>query len=249
MLAQRWELGLSAGGAAYMGDLNPYNPVKISGPSGGLFAKLNFTPRFALGVHYTYGQVTADDAKSTNTHFKTRNLNFSTTLNEISLLAEISFFDMFKVNARKYSPYIFFGAGNLFFEPKTNYNGATYLLRNYKTEGQEEPYANNTLVIPFGVGVKYKVTERLNVFTQIGFRTALTDYIDDVSGNYPDQTLWGTSPSATIRKALSDRSGEKTANYIGTPGTQRGDYRERDSYMFANIGISYTFAGQKCFTF
>ena len=247
--AQRWELGVNAGGAAYMGDFNQYNPVKISGISAGAFAKLNLTPRIAFGVHYTFGKIAASDSESSNTQFKSRNLSFYTPLHEVSLITEFNFFDMYKVNARKYSPYVFLGFGNLYFEPYANYNGSAYPLNRYNTEGQGEGYATSTIVIPYGAGVKYRVTETLNVLAQVGFRTAFTDYIDDVGGNYPDTSLWGTTPTALIRKALSDRSGEQNGIYLGAQDTQRGDYRKRDHYMFASIGISYTFAGQKCFKF
>lgn len=249
IFAQRWELGLSGGGASYMGDLNQYNPIKISGVSGGGFAKINLSPRIALGVHYTFGQIAAADDQSDNAQFKSRNLSFYTPLHEVSLITEFNFFDMFKVNAKKYSPYVFVGIGDLFFDPRADYKGNAYSLSSYKTEGQGESYATSTIVIPYGGGVKYRMSEQFNVFTQVGFRVPLTDYLDDVSGNYPDKSLWGNTPGAIIRSALSDRSGEQNGIYLGVPGTQRGDYRKRDSYMFASIGISYTFASRKCFKF
>lgn len=246
---QRWELGLNAGGASYMGDLNQYNLVKISGVAAGAFAKLNLSPRIALGLHYTFGQIAAADSQSDNSQFITRNLSFYTPLHEISLITEFNFFDMFRVNAKKYSPYVFIGIGDLFFDPRADYNGNTYSLSALKTEGQGESYATSTIVIPYGAGVKYRMSEQFNLFSQVGFRVPLTDYLDDVSGNYPDKSLWGNTNGALTRSALSDRSGEQNGIYLGVPGTQRGDYRKRDSYMFASIGISYTFASRKCFKF
>ena len=247
LFAQRLELGLTGGGASYLGDMNQYQPLKISGLSAGGFVKLNFNPRFALGVHYNYGQIEANDSKSENEQFRDRNLSFQTSLKEISLMGELNLFDMHKQNARKFSPFLFVGIGNVFFQPTTVYDGVKYSLANYNTEGQE--YSLNAITIPYGLGFKYRLTENLTLSNHIGYRTAFTDYIDDVSGNYSDTSTWGTSADGVLRRALADRSGEKTGVFLGVPGTQRGDYRKRDTYMFVGIGISYTFVSQKCFTF
>jgi hypothetical protein len=62
-----------------------------------------------------------------------------------------------------------------------------------------------------------------------------------VKGNYPS-----LPPSPVINKALSDRSGENTGIYIGTPGSQRGNGRN-DTYFFTQVGIAYTFNTESCF--
>jgi len=246
--AQRFEVGAHVGGSSYLGDLNQYNPVKISGIEAGAFVKLNFNPHWALGLHYNYGRVKANDASSNNEQFRERNLSFFTPLHEIGLITDFNLFDMFAYNGRRrFTPFIFAGVGTVLFEPKTKYEGETYKLRLYNTEGQSKNYKGYAITFPYGVGTKYKLNESWTFFSQIGFRTALTDYIDDVSGLYPDPTVWTRNQG--LSKALSDRSGEKTGVYIGEPGTQRGDFRKRDTYMFVGIGISYTFVSQKCFTF
>ncbi|WP_199141038.1 DUF6089 family protein [Pedobacter sp. ASV12] len=247
-LAQRFEVGAHAGGSSYMGDLNQYNPVKISGIEAGAFVKLNFNPHLALGLHYNYGKVKGNDASSNNEQFRQRNLSFFTPLNEFSLLVDFNFFDMFAYNGRRrFTPFLFGGVGTVLFEPKANYEGETYKLRLYYTEGQPKAYKKYALTFPIGAGTKYKLNDSWTLFTQVGFRIPLTDYIDDVSGLYPDPNVWTRNQG--LSRALSDRSGEKTGIYIGEPGTQRGDFRKRDSYMFVGIGISYTFVSQKCFTF
>ncbi|RZJ79416.1 MAG: hypothetical protein EOO47_10865 [Flavobacterium sp.] len=245
--AQQIELGLNAGGASYMGDLNQYNPVKITGLSAGAFVKVNFDPYWAVGLHYNYGKVKGADSLSKFAQERDRNLSFYTPLNEVSLLLNFNFIDLFSPAAKKrLSPYLFAGVGILNYEPKTKYQGEEYLLRLYNTEGQTENYKKFTVTIPFGGGVKYRYTEHLTIFGQAGFRSPLTDYIDDVSGVYPNRNSW---PNGGLGPVLSDRSGEKTGLYLGDPGTQRGDFRKRDNYMFVGIGISYTFVSQKCFTF
>ncbi|TKC05675.1 hypothetical protein FA048_18355 [Pedobacter polaris] len=247
--AQQIELGINAGGASYLGDLNQYNPIKISGISAGAFIKVNLDPHWAVGLHYNYGKIKGADSLSSYAQFRDRNLSFYTPLNEVSLLLQFNFFDLYSPGGkRRFSPYIFAGIGAVVFEPKTEYKDNEYLLRLYNTEGQSMAYKKHSLTIPYGVGIKYRYTESLTIFGQAGYRSPFTDYIDDVSGLYAKNNSWSGN-NAEISRALADRSGEKTGNYIGSPDTQRGDFRKRDNYMFVGIGISYTFVSQKCFTF
>ena len=244
--AQRAEVGINAGGAGYMGDLNQNNPLKISGISAGAFARINFDPYWGLGLHYTYGSVQADDAKSNNAHFRDRNLNFKSNLNEISIQGNLNFFDISSpISKKRFTPYIYVGIGGVIFNPKGYYLGEWQIpLRTLNSEDRSKIYRNYAIVIPYGAGAKYRLTENLTAFSQIGYRTTFTDYLDDVSGVYPSITkYWGGLN-------VSDRSGEQNeGNYLFNPVDQRGDFRKRDTYMFVSIGISYTFVSQKCFTF
>ncbi|ACU03206.1 DUF6089 family protein [Pedobacter heparinus] len=245
--AQTFELGVMAGGAGYMGDLNPDKPLKISWISAGAYAKLNLDPYWAVGLHYTYGKIRANDAFSENADFKNRNINFKTPLNEVSVQVDFNFLNYFAGGGtKKFTPYIFTGIGGVFYSPKGTYDDTEYNLRYYQTEGQAATYRNYALTIPYGVGIKVQMKENWGLFSQIGYRTAHTDYLDDVSGVYPDAAVWPDDGSRALRQHLSNPS--VIPNY-GAPGTQRGDFRKRDTYMFVGIGISYTFVSQKCYTF
>ena len=251
--AQRLELGIMAGGAGYVGDLNQTNYLKVSGLSAGGFAKINLDPYWAVGLHYNYGKIKADDLKSSNAYSKSRGLNFNTSLNELSLQADFNFLEYFAGGGTKaFTPYIFTGLGLVFFSPKGVYqfdpanDAEEYRLRFYQTEGQGGSYKNYALSIPYGVGAKIKFKESWSLYTQIGYRTANTDYLDDVSGRYPDPNIWPNDGNTALRQKLSNPS--LNPDY-GVPGTQRGDFRKRDTYMFVGIGISFTFVSQKCYTF
>lgn len=250
---QRAEIGLNAGGAGYIGDLNQFNPVKISGISTGIFAKINFDPYWGVGLHYNYGRIKADDRTSRNAVFRDRNLNFHTTLHEIAFIGSFNFIDMYSPGSKKrLSPYLFLGIGGVIFNPKGEFNDSEFELRDYLTEGQTSLYRKYAVAIPYGAGVKYKKSENWTIFGQIGYRTVFTDYLDDVSGVYP--------LTDAVHKSWLDRNGnplnltDRSEELYGAPGKfnpgdQRGDFRKRDTYLFVNIGISYTFVGQKCFTF
>ncbi|MET0573549.1 MAG: DUF6089 family protein [Pedobacter agri] len=239
-----WEIGLMGGGAGYMGDLNQNNPLQISGLSGGLYAKRNFNQYLGVRLNYTYGQIQAKDSESNNAQFRDRNLSFNTSLNEISALVDFNFFN-FKLGGgtRQFTPYLFTGAGFVAFKPKFKYDGETYRLDRLATEGQEEGYKNAVLTIPYGVGLRYNYKDTWSVFTELGYRTPLTDYIDDVSGRYPGLERQVVVGNPSIN--LSDPS----IGQIGVPGTQRGDFRKRDTYLFVSVGISFTFVSSKCYSF
>lgn len=244
--AQTFELGLSGGGAGYIGDLNQDKLLKLSGFSAGAYAKMNIDPYWTVGLHYNYGKIKANDADSENGQFRDRNLNFKTALNEVSLQVDFNFLNYFAGGGtKKFTPYIFTGIGGVFYSPKGVYDNKEYNLRFYQTEGQSVAYRNYALTIPYGVGVKLRLKDNWGLFSQIGYRTAYTDYLDDVSGRYPDTNIWNGDSYQDIRKELSDPS----LTQYGDKGIQRGDFRKRDTYMFVGVGISYTFVSQKCYTF
>lgn len=241
--AQTWELGGSLGAAGYMGDLNPTNPVKISGASFAGYVKRNFDGYFSVKLNYTFATVAAADSTSSNQQFRDRNLSFSSHIKELALIGEFNFMNYIPgVSHNRYTPYIFAGVGVLGFNPQTTYNGVVYDLQPLQTEG-EKPYARRVLTIPFGAGFKYNFTGSWTVMADAGYSQPSTDYLDDVSGVYPDPSKLPNN----ISRTLSDRSGERTGVYIGTPGSQRGDGRSHDSYFFFQFTVAFTFITQKCY--
>jgi len=92
------------------------------------------------------------------------------------------------------------------------------------------------------VGAKIRLKDNWGLVTQVGYRTAFTDFIDDVSGRYPNGNAF-KDPQQEVKVRLSDPTG------VGAEGVQRGDFRKRDTYMFVGVGISFTFVSQKCYTF
>ena len=221
--AQRAEVGVVAGGASYIGDLNQNNLLKISGATAGVFAKANLTPFIGLGMHYNYGKIKGDDTKSKNQQFRDRALNFNTNLHEVSLIADVNFLDAFSpISKRRFTPYVFAGIGGVYFKSRATYpnfnGGKEIILSDYKTnadvKGNPISYKPYAIVIPYGAGIKYGLTSYLTLSSQIGYRTTFTDYLDDVGGYY---TGFGAPDNP------SNISG------IGAKSTQRGDLRKRDT--------------------
>jgi hypothetical protein len=251
--AQTWEVGGFAGGSGYMGDLNPVKPYKVTDFAYGGIVKRNLDGYWALKLNLMHGKIAADDANSSNPSQRERNINFYSPITEISFQTEFNFFNYFPGSlpgngTRKGTPFLFTGVGGVFFNPKTLYKGTEYTLHDYATEGPRdlsERYKKVAITVPYGVGYKYNVSGNWNLISEIGYRTAFTDYLDDVSGKYPDYLIDYPSKIG-LDAELSDPS---VVPAIGRAGFQRGDFRKRDTYMFLGLSLTYTFVSLKCPTF
>jgi hypothetical protein len=246
--AQTWEAGGFLGSSGYMGDINPIKPLKFTDLAFGAQIKRNFDGYWSAKLAFMQGKLQGNDANSSNVYQTQRNLNFYSPISELSLQVEFNLFkylagvDIYGYGSRRVSPYLFLGVGTFSFNPLTEYNGNEIELIAVQTEAVA--YKNNAISVPYGAGVKYNIKGNLNLIGEIGYRTAFTDYLDDISGRYPDFTV--ISPISPISQQLSDRS---AIPKIGIPGNQRGDFRPRDTYMFAGISLTYTFVSNKCFAF
>ena len=239
--AQTWEIGGGIGGSGYMGDLNPNNPLKLSGIAAGGFVKRNFDRYLALRLNYTYGDIQGNDANSSNQQFRDRNLSFYTGLSEIALIGEFNFMEYLpNVSNNRYTPFIYLGIGTVHYNPQADYQGERYNLRPLTTEGEAKQYAKSAMSIPYGVGIKYNISGKWNIIADLGYRQPNTDYLDDVSGAYPNPAKL---PSDLARE-LSNRSAANSNTLIGS---QRGDGRGRDTYLFLQFTLSYTFVTQNCY--
>jgi hypothetical protein len=251
-----WEVGAKLGGAGYMGDLNPHNPLKISGLAAGAFVKANFDPNWGLGLHYMHGTIAGDDAKSNSQQFRDRNINFKTVLNEISFQLDFNFLDYFSGGGRRnMTPYVFGGAGGVIFKPTATYYDPLseeyvhYRTYKWQSEGQTQRYKTYTVSAIYGAGFKYRIKNTsFSLLGELGYRTALTDYLDDVSGTY--SAKYNITPGKPYREYENafNLVSDPSLNQIGDAGTQRGDGRPRDSYMFATVGLSFSFT-EDCFNF
>jgi len=245
--AQTWEAGGFLGSSGYMGDINPVKPLKFTDLAFGAQIKRNFDGYWSAKLAFMQGKVQGNDANSSNSFQRQRNLNFYSPVSELSLQVEFNLFkylagDIYGYGTRKVSPYLFLGVGAFSFNPITKYNGYDIELIAVQTEAVA--YKNNAISVPYGAGVKYNIKGNFNLIGEIGYRTAFTDYLDDISGRYVDFSV--ITPKSPITQQLSDRS---AIPKIGIPGNQRGDFRPRDTYMFAGISLTYTFVPIKCPTF
>ncbi|MFT3979999.1 MAG: hypothetical protein QM687_05975 [Ferruginibacter sp.] len=149
-------------------------------------------------------------------------------------------------------PYLFAGVGAFHFNPKgslTDVNGTKtwYELHPLRTEGQgmaeypnRKPYSLTQLNVPFGAGLKYDLTPRVNIGTEVIYRKTFTDYIDDVSTTYIDPVYFAaylTPQQAAIARAIHDKTGANVPANRTPPGEQRGNSKNMDSYFSTVIKL------------
>ncbi|MBI5914374.1 MAG: outer membrane beta-barrel protein [Bacteroidetes bacterium] len=254
VFSQHLEAGILLGGANYLGDLSNNSGqvyFKETKPAVGIFVRQNFNHLFVARLGFNYARVAGRDANVRNDDFvHDRNLSFRSSLLEFSLTGEFNIlgYQPYAL-ARPFSPYIFGGIAFTKFNPKTRYLGSWVALQPLGTEGQgmeqfpdRDPYKLGTLAIPFGVGVKYALTDRINLGLELGARRTFTDYLDDVSTTYVSypELLLGNGELAA---ALGNRTGELSGGepVIVETGVQRGDDAKKDWYFILGLTVSYNF--------
>lgn len=251
--AQHLEVGALIGGANYIGDLSNNSSnlyLKETRFAVGGFVKQNINHLVAVRLGVNWARVSGQDANVRNDNFvRDRNLSFRSNILELGLIGEFNILGYQPYGlARPFSPYLFAGIAGTKFNPKARYQGNWEELQPLGTEGQgmdgfDEPYKRFAFAIPFGVGVKYALTDRINLGLELGARPTFTDYLDDVSGSYVSypELLAGNGELAA---ALGNRTGELTENgepVIVETGVQRGDETKRDWYMILGLTVSYNF--------
>ena len=247
--AQFLELGGNLGISNYRGDLSN-NSVSMylreTKGSFGLFASYHFNDLFALRLGAQYAGIAGSDANAPGEEIGSRNLSFRSMLIEGSFVGEFYIPGFQPYNLGKpLSPYIFAGIAGAYFNPRTEFEGETVSLQALGTEGQGMPgfdarYSRVAFSIPFGLGVKFAVTDLFNVGLELGLRRSFSDYLDDVSGNYVayEQLLAGNGPLAA---ALGNRTGEYLGKEpVSVPtGTPRGDQARSDWYYLLGVTLSW----------
>ncbi|MDE0770599.1 MAG: DUF6089 family protein [Salibacteraceae bacterium] len=229
------EIGLLLGQSYYLGDLNPTTqfPGGHTHISWGITIRQPINERWAFKAQYFNSKLSGSDASSNSTSAINRNLSFETPLNEFSGQFEFNFARYHSFIIRHhFSPYLFGGLGLGFINPRTEFNGNQYDLRELRTEGQDKPYSKAQIVIPFGFGLKFKFSHRLMFGLEYGIRRTFTDYIDDVSTAYPNDP----NKLTTTAQALSNRNTNNKNRSIW--GTQRGNPNKNDFYTHTSFTVT-----------
>lgn len=257
---QQGEFGITAGGAHYFGDLNTRAGLNRPKPALGLFFRKQFGNYIGLRVSAHYAQVGYSDMYSKNDYQKTRNLSFNSNIWELAVQGDFNFFK-FLPNTPDYlfTPYVTLGVGVFSYDPYAYLNGKKEFLRPLGTEGQtanppykgRKEYGTMAICIPFGVGIKYNVSEKMNISFEVAQRFTTTDYLDDVSTTYAGPASFPVGPNGqpTTAFLLQDRSYEIVgkSSAIGLqPGRQRGNAKQKDQYVIAEVGISFNISSYRC---
>jgi hypothetical protein len=194
--------------------------------------------RISGRFHFMYQRFSGKDSDTT------RNLSFRSSNLELGLTGTVSLFDEGKAyfGKRTVNPYLIAGFAMARIKPKADIPdeyagnplpdaGKYTSLRELMTEGNE--YKRWQPVIPIGIGGEFAINYFFSIQVEAIWRLTFTDYLDDVSTVYVDQSTFGNP----IAAALADRRPEVglTPADAGTPRGMAGN----DSYMSINIKLAY----------
>ncbi len=250
------EFGISAGAAHYFGDLNTRARLNRPKMALGVFFRKQFGNYTALRVAGHFAQLGYSDIYNTNNEYqRRRNLSFNTNIFELTLQGDFNFFKFIPADPdHRFTPYVTFGVGIFNYDPYTYLGGKKVFLRPLGTEGQgtaaypdRKPYSTMTYCIPFGVGIKYALNDRMNLGFEVVHRFTGTDYLDDVSKTYVGADKFPDLPdgSPSVARLLQDRSYE-TGDIIGIEGRQRGFSKQKDQYVMAEVTFSFNLTSYRC---
>lgn len=241
---QEGEVGVTLGAAHYFGDLNTRAALNRPKPALGLFFRKQFGNYVGLRIAAHYAQLGYSDVYSKNEFQKKRNLSFNSNIWELAVQGDFNFFKFMPGDPdHLFTPYVTFGVGVFAYDPYAFLKDRKVFLRPLATEGQSQQYGTMALCFPLGVGIKYNITDKINLSLEITNRFTTTDYLDDVSTVYAGAINFKDLDALQ----LQDRSIEIDPNNpIGIKGRQRGFSKQKDQYVIAEVGIAFNLSSYKC---
>ncbi len=164
----RMEIGGGAGVMTYQGDFNG-NLLKGMQPMGALTAKYRMNPRMAWAANVGVGKLKGSSANVETWYPDLRDnpIEFSTTMTYFDLRYEYNFWaygtGQEYHGARPFTPFITLGAGLAFAKPNESVTA---------------------FQLPIGLGVKYKLANRLNLTAEWMMHFSGSDRLDGIKDPY-----------------------------------------------------------------
>ncbi|MES2891500.1 MAG: DUF6089 family protein [Bacteroidota bacterium] len=259
MYVHQGEFGITAGAAHYFGDINTRAAINRPKPAVGIFFTKQFNNYLGIRLSAHYAQLGYSDIYSKNEYQKRRNLSFNTDIFEVAVQGDFNFFKFVPGDPNYiFTPFVTLGVGLFSFNPYAYLDDKKYYLRALGTEGQNiqytdpaggqmrKTYGSMALCFPIGAGVKYNISDNINLSFQVTHRLTMTDYLDDVSTTYVGADKFPVlNGQPSIAGILQDRS-FVTGTPIGVEGRQRGFSKQKDQYIMAEVGVSFSISSYRC---
>lgn len=256
------DIGVNAGMANYLGEIGGgpglardwildmelsqtrWNP--------GVFVRYRLDYNWAFNFSLDYIRLQGADSLTENPNRFARNLSFRNDVIEFGAQAEYYFFNQPDVGRTgryllDFKSYFFAGVNGFYNNPQAKFGEEWVALQPLNTEGLESPYSRIQVAIPVGFGFFYTFSRIHRFGMKAGWRYTFTDYIDDVSTQYPDPANL-TSEEAI---ALSNRTSEVANHPLAAElvpffvkGGVRGNPKANDSYMTLSFQYSYVIRGK-----
>lgn len=199
----RFDAGGGIGMTGYLGDANTSSLWGHPGVDATLLFRYLKSPRIAWKTGFYVGTLSGNTADMTDVLPDARQFSFSTTFFELSEMFEFNFFN-YGMGERyrklkRWSPYITGGVG--------------------ATVWTVDGYTGAAFTIPFGIGAKYKINQRLNLGLEFLMKKTFSDRLDGrdlsdphaIKSGFAKNTDWYSTLSLTLSYEFSKRCA--TCNY------------------------------------
>lgn len=191
----RFEIGASLGTSGYLGDVNKGNFLRKPGISGGAVFRYLKDYRWAFKANLTMATISGDSQNENIVFADGTPYNFKSTLLDMGGQVEFNFFNFgigskYK-NLKRLTPYMTLGIG--------------------ATMASSSGKSSMAINLPMGVGIKYKLKERLNLGAEFTMRKCFGDKIDGLSdlngikSSFAKNTDWYSLIMVSITYEFSKR--------------------------------------------
>lgn len=239
--SQDFHLNLFLGSSNYQGDLQAKRyTFDQAHMAGGLGLSYDLTQHFSVRGNFTIGKISGNDKYGRNS---IRNLNFSSMISEGDL--DLQYY-ITPLGSHSLTPYVFAGVAIYHFDPYTyDSTGNKFYLKPLSTEGEgfiagRSNYSLTQISLPFGAGIKMPLSDNLNVGLEVGFRKTFTDYLDDVSTTYVDESqLLAARGAKAVELSYRGDELKNGSQVYPAAGTGRGNPGSKDWYYFTGITLSF----------
>ena len=169
------DIGIWGGTSVYFGDMDETNPLQPLNPNFGAFFRYNFNSRVGLRVMFLTGSFSDEGV------IEGVPTTFSKGVQDLSLQIEINYLK-YILGAKKtpYTSYVTAGIGVVYFP----YEMDPALIASFNPDYNkgravvEEPVIATT--IPFGIGFKYTLGQRLGIGIEYQMRKMFSDKLDNL---------------------------------------------------------------------
>ncbi|MGB3588142.1 MAG: DUF6089 family protein [Tunicatimonas sp.] len=225
-------LEISANALNYFGDIAPRSSfastdISFTRPGIGISSSVRLGQSLSARLGFMWGLLSSNDYEVADPDNRNdiyryaRNLQFRNNIKDLSLVLVYDIFpNPYTVALRQsFTPYIFGGISVFHHSPQGLAPSAAILspgdtlsaaqipnsgewvaLKPLRTEGKS--YSNFSFSIPVGAGVRFRLSQLIDIEAEVGYRFSFTDYLDDISTEYVDKGALGSD----LAKIMSDRS-------------------------------------------
>ncbi|MBR2887677.1 MAG: outer membrane beta-barrel protein [Bacteroidales bacterium] len=213
--------------------------------------------------------------KARNLNFRSNLFEFGATVDYFFIKERaISRFGAFQSVSQwkqRISAYFFVGIGGMHFKPQGKLDGSWHDLQPLCTEGQgsgvvlqvvddngnninikteDKPYKLWAVTVPIGIGVKYRLNNKMALSLEIANHYTTTDYIDDISSDYYfNYEQEGVTPPSELTTKFADRHFDVKDGELIDPESpyksgqmRRGNSGYNDAYIVTMICFHYKLA-------